>query len=186
MLKLKIAYVAAQYMAERIENEYIHAKQRAILELKLPDSSPLPSNRQIKKIVKEITVNKIGFDEFKKRLNIMRKCAEEIMTIIEDHDPHLIGSVRNGSIRDGSDIDIHAYGDPEHILSKLESFGYKDVDLESVENEKGEFNHIRWSDTFFDIEITVYPWSKRNEIPYSSITKKPMIRWTVEKLRKFI
>lgn len=180
-----IAQLAAKHLLNRIESEYLHAKERARIELKLPEGTSLPSNRQIKKIIRQLSLEKMGEEEFETLLDNMRLLAEEIMTVIEEHDPFLLGSVLNSTIREGSDIDIHAYGNPDAILSKLENFGYEEIDLEEVENIKGIFYHLRWIEKF-PVEITVYPWSERNVVPYSSITGKPMERWSLEKLRKNI
>ena len=185
MSKEMIAKIAARYMIERSETEYLYAKERARLTLGLPDSYPLPSNRQIKKCIKLFTQNEMGKESFLNQLTEMRTLAEEIMTILEENDPHLIGSVAQGTIRKDSDIDIHAYGNPEEIKQKLENFNYQNIEIETVENEKGEFSHIQLVEKF-RVEITVYSWEDRLEIPYSSVTGKPMLRFTLQQTRKLL
>lgn len=183
--KRQIALLAAKYMVDRVETEYLHAKEKAIQELRA-DRGHMPSNRQIKHLIKALTENQLGKEEINKRLTIMRSLAEEIMSFIEEYDPHLIGSVLHGTIRDGSDIDIHAYGDAEEIQDRLETVGYE-VSLETVENIKGSFSHLRIdpeSQFHCAIEITIYTWSERHQIMISSISQKPMKRWNLTKLRR--
>ena len=48
MNQKRLALEAARLMVERVETEYLHAKERAILMLGLPYNTPYPTNRQIK------------------------------------------------------------------------------------------------------------------------------------------
>jgi hypothetical protein len=152
--------------------------------LGLSSESRLPSNRQIKDCIKSITKAQLGAEELERRVREMREIAEQIMTAIADCDPFLIGSSLSGQIRLGSDIDIHAYSDDSHILiNQLGTYGYEDVEEELVENRKGSFVHLRWHEKGYPVEITVYPWSWRQIILYSSVTAKPMKRADLEAVR---
>ncbi len=105
----RLALEAARLMVDRTETEYLHAKERAILMLGLPFNTPYPTNRQIKLMIGELTRKKLGADVMTARVRAMRQIAEEIMSVLEDFDPYLIGSTLSGLIRDSSDIDLHAY-----------------------------------------------------------------------------
>lgn len=117
----------------------------------------------------------------------MREIALELMLIIEEHDPFLIGSTLSGKIRATSDIDLHAYADsPLEIQERLEMCGYKDIELEEIENLKGYFMHLKWEKNGFPVEITVYPWKKRDEKPISSVTGNLMKRADIAAVRKVL
>ena len=75
----------------------------------------------------------------------MRELAEELMTVLEEFDPYLIGSTLSGQIRESSDVDLHVYCDHfEEVRGRLAAAGYDGVEVEFVENMKGEFVHLRW------------------------------------------
>jgi predicted nucleotidyltransferase len=179
----RLALEAARLMVERIETEYLHAKERAILLLGLPYNTPYPTNRQIKEYIAKLTRRQLGPEVMTARVREMREIAEEIMTVLQDFDPHLIGSTLSGQIRDSSDIDLHVYCDHHLEVERLMSFGYTGVEPEYVENQKGTFVHLRWLEKGYPVEITVHNWSQRSEIPISSVTGKPMKRADLDALR---
>ena len=174
-------------MAAGAENEYIHAKTRALQMLGISGQTRLPSNRKIKDCIARLTQEEIGADEVHRRLRAMRQIAYDLMTILEIFDPFLIGSTLTGEIRRSSDIDLHVYSDDfAEVEEHLAIFGYDDVDIELVENRKGSFVHLRWMEQGFPIEITLYPWSWRGVTLYSSVTGKVMKRADIHDVRKIL
>ncbi len=174
-------------MVERIETEYLHAKERAILVLGLPYNTPYPTNRQIKDCMARFTRGQMGPEAMQGRVRQMRELAEELMTILGEFDPHLIGSTLSGQIRASSDIDLHVYcHNFAEAQERLRAFGYSDVEAEFVENQKGCFVHLRWLEDDFPVEITVHDWAQRHEVMVSSVTGKPMKRADLEALRKLL
>lgn len=187
LARRRIAEEAARLMIEGTESEYLHAKERAIMMLGLSDQCPLPSNKEIKDCIASLTQAELGPDELNRRLKEMREIAEQVMTVIEDCDPFLIGSVLSGQIRRSSDIDLHAYSDDvAAVKSMLHTCGYEEVEEEIVENLKGSFVHLRWCERDYPVEITIYPWSWRDIVLYSSVTGKPMKRADLDATRKLI
>ena len=174
-------------MVEGFESEYLNAKERAILTLGMSGQSRLPSNRKVRECIGRITQYQLGNEEVKRRIYEMRVIAERIMSLIDDCDPFLIGSTLSGEIRNGSDIDLHAYSDDFQILKeRLHLFGIDDVEEEFVENMKGSFCHLKWNEQGYPVEITLYPWSWRELIPISSVTGKPMKRAELKSVRKLL
>jgi len=183
----RLALEAARLMVERIETEYLHAKERAILMLGLPYNTPYPTNRQIKRCIARLTKNRMGPGPMAARVQQMRELAEEIMTVLVDFDPHLIGSTLSGQIRESSDIDLHVYCHHyTEVQMRLLSFGYEGVEEELVENQKGTFVHLRWLEQGIPMEITVHSWEQRGAVMFSSVTGKPMKRADLEAVRKLL
>ena len=183
----RLALEAARLMVERIETEYLHAKERAILILGLPYNTPYPTNKQIKDYIAKLTRNQLGTEAMAAQVRRMRQTAEEIMTVLEDFDPRLIGSTLSGQIRDSSDIDLHVYCHHySEVQQRLLTFGYEDVEEEFVENQKGTFVHLRWLEESIPVEITIHNWSQLGEVFISSITGKPMKRADLETVRKLL
>jgi predicted nucleotidyltransferase len=183
----RLAEEAARLMAEGVESEYLHAKERAASMLGLSSQARLPTNRQIKEYIGQFTKNELGPEQTARQLQAMREIAEEIMSVIENNDPFLIGSTLTGEIRNGSDIDLHAYCDDYRELKDSLAFsGYEGAEEELVENIKGSFVHLRWYEGPYPVEITVYPWSWRHIEMISSVTGKPMKRAAIGAVRRLI
>lgn len=183
----RVAEEAARLIITGVESEYLHAKERAIMMLGLSSDSARPANRKIKDCISRMTIEELGGEEVKRRLSEMRKIALEIMEVICDNDPYLIGSTLSGKIRRASDIDIHAYSDnQEELEASLSDLGYEEIECETVDNLKGRFVHFKWIEKSYPVEITVYPWSWRDQVPISSVTQKPMKRLDLDGLRKLL
>ncbi|RTL41010.1 MAG: hypothetical protein EKK48_14860 [Candidatus Melainabacteria bacterium] len=183
----RFAEEAARFMAEGSEDEYLHAKERAMMMLGLTGQTRLPSNKKIRGWVRRITEDELGPDEVKRRVREMREIALAIMTVIEDCDPHLIGSTLSGEIRLSSDIDLHAYSDDfEELIDALQKWGYEGIETELVENRKGSFVHLKWIEQGYPVEITVYQWADRDVVQISSVTGRPMKRADTYKLQNLL
>ncbi len=95
------------------------------------------------------------------RLIQMRKDALEIMKLLFDYCPILIGSVWRGTINRTSDIDIEAYHDePNTVTSSLKAEGVKIQKTETVTvTEKGKtsesFHIFAETPGAFIVEIAV-------------------------------
>ena len=182
-----VARAAARFMVDGLECEYLGAKERAVSMLGLGSQVRLPSNRQIKECIAQLTRDQLGDDEVARRLKAMRRIACDVMTAFSEFDVYLIGSTLSGKIRDTSDIDFHVYCDqPAYLIELLQEWGYEEVEEELVENRKGSFVHLRWCEMGYPVEITVYPVSEAGLTPYSSITGKPMKRATLAQVRQLL
>jgi hypothetical protein len=183
----RLAEEAARLMVDGVETEYLHAKERASMMLGMTGQARFPSNKEIRECILQLTRTRLGDDEVERRVQQMRTIAEEIMSVIEEYDPHLIGSTLTGEIRESSDIDLHAYCDDyEILLTLLTERGYEDIEPEIIENRKGSFVHLRWNENLYPVEITIYPWSWRDIVPISSVTTKPMKRADLLAVRKML
>lgn len=183
----RVAEEAARFMVDGTETEYLQAKERALLMLGLSDQTRMPTNKAVKEYISRLTRSKLGDDEVRRRVREMREIAEQIMAVIEDCDPFLIGSTLTGQIRETSDIDLHAYSDNhEETMTLLSERGYEDVEAELVENLKGTFVHLRWEESSYPVEITIYPWSWRDIVLNDSVTGKPMKRSDIAGVRHLL
>lgn len=185
--RVQVAQEAAKFMLDGAENEYLHAKERATLKLGISGHNHFPSNKTVKGMISLLAKAELGEHEIKARVRRMREIALEIMLILDEKDPFLIGSTLSGKIRATSDIDLHAYADdPLEIQEKLELCGFTEIELEEIENLKGYFMHLKWEEEGFPVEITVYPWKNRDVQPISSVTGKLMKRADVNALKKIL
>ncbi|MBS2009360.1 MAG: hypothetical protein JST01_20060 [Cyanobacteria bacterium SZAS TMP-1] len=182
-----VARAAARFMVDGLESEYLGAKERAVAMLGLGAQCRLPSNKQIRECIAQLTRDDLGDNELNRRLREMREIACRVMTALDDFDPFLIGSTLSGEIHSASDIDLHAYCDqPVALVERLEEWDFEGVEEEYVENRKGQFVHLRWSEEGYPVEVTVYPVGWRDLVPMSSVTGKPMKRAALAQVRRLI
>ncbi len=110
-LRRQIAWDAARLMYSREVSEYYAAKQKAARRLCKGWLKPadLPTNAEIREQVQLLIRLHEGPEPHAKRLLAMRMRAVWWMRRLAAFHPQLIGSVLTGSIRQGSDIDLHVY-----------------------------------------------------------------------------
>jgi predicted nucleotidyltransferase len=121
-LRCKIAREAATLLYFGAEKEYKQAKLKAAETFGVHF---LPSNLEVAVELDKIAEAHEGSAR-KERLIQMRKEALEIMKVLKEYCPLLIGSVWRGTIRQGSDIDIALYHDlPYEVVGVLRKNGVK-------------------------------------------------------------
>jgi predicted nucleotidyltransferase len=121
MLRERVAREAALLLYLSQEKEYKQAKQKAA---EILNCRNLPSNREIAEELDRIAEEREGVSK-KSLLLRMRMEAQEIMTVIKDYNPRLVGSVWRGTAHRSSDIDILAYTQNHiHVLNQLQKQNY--------------------------------------------------------------
>jgi predicted nucleotidyltransferase len=117
-LRESIAGQAARLLYYGLVEEYIQAKERAadMMGVKL-----LPSNREVAFKLDELA-DEVEGSSRKKLIELLRKEAKEIMGVLEEYKPRLIGSVWRGTARKGSDIDISVFSlKPEEVYRRIKA-----------------------------------------------------------------
>lgn len=190
-LRRQIAFQAAQMMYQRFETEYFTAKRKAASQLGVDyrhRPSDLPSNREIRDQVQAMARMHEGPKRVEK-LRDMRVEALRLMRRLARFRPRLIGSVRTGHVRKGSDIDIHIFTDSLALVTDLlEEQGLQfDVEHKRVikHGEERMFTHIRVHDRY-PYELTVYPEDKAHYVFKSSITGKAIERASIAELEELL
>ena len=118
----KVAKEAATLLYFGAAKEYKQAKLKAA---KTIGSNFLPSNLEVALELDKIADMLEGPARIERLVKI-RKEALQIMTVLKEYCPVLIGSVWRGNIRQGSDIDISMYHDtPDDIMDTLKEKGFK-------------------------------------------------------------
>ena len=129
MLRNRVAQGAALLLYTSQEKEYKQAKERAAETL---SARILPSNREVVEELDRIAEEREGTKR-KELLLRMRKEAQEIMEVLKEFSPRLVGSVWRGTARKGSDIDIMAYSqDHLQILKYLQKHSFEIVGSERL------------------------------------------------------
>ncbi|MGB9675870.1 MAG: nucleotidyltransferase domain-containing protein [Candidatus Bathyarchaeales archaeon] len=153
----KVAKEAASLIYFGIEKEYKQAKVKAADALGVKF---LPTNIEV-----AVELDKIA-DEYegkarRERLIKMRREALEVMKLLAEYHPIVVGSVWRGTIHHQSDVDVIVFNDkPEEVLKTLEKSGLKIVHAQKVtameKEEKRDSLHIFLeSPTKEEIEVIV-------------------------------
>src|SRR4051795_5250769 len=164
-IRRQIAFLAAQLMYQRTESEYFTAKRKAARQLGLEyrfRPADLPTNREIRDQIQAMA----RMHEGAKRLTHLRDMRIEalrLMRLLARFRPRLIGSVRTGHVRKGSDIDIHIFADSLAIVTDtLDELALQyDVEQKRIikHDEERHFTHIHVFDRT-QFELTLYPEDK--------------------------
>jgi predicted nucleotidyltransferase len=121
-LKHRVAREAATLLYFGAEKEYKQAKEKAAETFGVHF---LPSNIEVALELDKVAEENEG--AIRKEILIqMRREALDVMRLLTEFCPVLIGSVWRGTIKQGSDIDIAVYTDqPEEIFGVLKAGGLK-------------------------------------------------------------
>jgi predicted nucleotidyltransferase len=138
-LRKRVAEEAAAILYTEQEKEYKQAKLRAAKTLGLHF---LPSNAEVAAELDRISEEREG-EKKKEKLVQMRLEALQIMQVLRDFSPMLVGSVWRGTAHLKSDIDIIVYAKNEQqIVSKLYDNHYTVTKIEAQAiTKKGKKEH---------------------------------------------
>jgi len=186
-IRRQIAFLAAQMMYHRTETEYFTAKRKAARQLGVEyrhRPADLPSNKEIRDQIQAMARMHEGPKRLEK-LRDMRLDALRLMRLLARFRPRLIGSVRTGHVRKGSDIDIHIFWESLALVTDtLDELGLQyDVEHKRIikHGEERSFTHIHVFDNH-NFELTLYPADKVHYVFKSSITGKAIERASIAEL----
>ena len=111
----EVAREAARLIYKGAYKEYKDAKEAAARSL---GARSVPSNREVADELDRLAEEAESPDRLR-RLTEMRETALEVMRLLGDLSPKLIGSVWRGTAWKGSDVDVVVYGDPDEAERRL-------------------------------------------------------------------
>ena len=126
--RAELANAAARLMVEHGITDLHLAKRKAVRQLSLPESQPLPSNEEVQTALREYQAIFVG-DEQQQHLRFLREVAVDLMHQLSDFRPYLTGSVLDGTAGEFSSIDLLLFADSA-----------KDVEIFLL-NEQLAFHH---------------------------------------------
>jgi hypothetical protein len=109
-LRQLIAQKAAQMMAEDGINDFGYAKKKASKQLGVADASVMPTNAEIEEEIR-LYHEIYNADEQPQELAKLRQAALMTMQLFAKFNPHLTGSVLDGSAGKFSQTNIHLFVD---------------------------------------------------------------------------
>ncbi len=117
-MRRRIAHAAARMLAEDGSLDYGSAKRKAARQLGAPDSGNLPDNQQVEEALRSYQ-SLYQADETRAQLTLLRQVAIEYMERLEAFDPHLTGSVLNGTAGRHADINLQLFTDHQKDVEFL-------------------------------------------------------------------
>lgn len=105
-----VAQTAARLMAEDGINDFAYAKKKAARQLGVSEISSLPTNIEIEEEIK-IYHQLYNSEEQPQELRKLRKAALITMQLFERFNPHLTGSVLEGTAGKNGQTEIHLFAD---------------------------------------------------------------------------
>lgn len=154
-----IADAAARLLALDGSQDYGSAKRKAARQLGAADSQNLPDNQEIENALREYQAI-FQAEAAPNRLAQLRKVAMEYMERLIDYDPHLTGSVLNGTAGKHSDINLQLFTEKEKDIEFLlmgSPEPYRTAERRSNEPGGAVYPRFIIDDPRATIDITVYP-----------------------------
>jgi len=109
-IRQMIAQQAARMMAEEGVHDFAYAKKKAGRQLGVSENSGMPTNAEIEEEIR-LYHEIYNADEQPQMLAQLRKTALMTMQLFERFNPHLTGSVLDGTASKHSQTDIHLFAD---------------------------------------------------------------------------
>lgn len=182
-----VAVEAARLLYTRECKEYFQAKRLAARRL---STKVLPTNSEIHQQLL-LLAERLEGDDRSRRLLEMRRVALEMMTLLSQFEPRLIGSTWTGHIRHGSDIDLNLYSDSLQAVTSCLDQAAIPFQLERVSSRKHgqerDFLHLHvHHPSGQSVEVTLYPREQLKVHPTCSITGGPMPRGSLAQLQQVL
>jgi len=108
--RASICDTAARLIAEEGISDYSQAKRKALRQLGLPESTPLPSNAAVEAALREWQAVFQDEEQIERVAHLRRKAAE-LMEILQEFRPYLTGSVLDGTAGRYAEIDLQLFAD---------------------------------------------------------------------------
>lgn len=161
-----IADAAARLLAHDGSQDYGSAKRKAARQLGAADSQNLPDNQEIENALREYQAI-FQAEAAPSWLAKLREVAIEYMERLSDYDPHLTGSVLNGTAGKHSDINLQLFTEKEKEIEFLlmkSPEPYRTAERRSNESVGMVYPRFIIDDPRATIDITVYPTNELRKL----------------------
>lgn len=158
-MRRRIAHAAARILAEDGSLDYGSAKRKAARQLGAPSSGSLPDNQEVEEALRSYQAL-YQADETRAQLAHLRAVAIDYMERLADFDPHLTGSVLNGTAGRHAGIQLQLFTDRqkevEFLLMGL-GVPYQAGETRPVETPSRACPRFLIDDPRATVELTVFP-----------------------------
>jgi hypothetical protein len=174
-MRIRIAQLAAQLMAEHGIRDYGLAKRKAARQLGAPDSHSLPGNDEIDAALKDYQALYLS-DIQADHIAMLRQQALAVMRALARFEPTLVGGVANGSATRHADIEIEAHADSgkdfeQYLLNQGIDFKIRDRGEQAA--------YLLYSDP---ADVLIWLMPERQRLTSARQRNEPQQRLSIEQL----
>lgn len=158
-MRRRIAHAAARLLAEDGSLDYGSAKRKAARQLGALEGGSLPDNQQIEEALRSYQAL-YQADESRAQLALLRQVAIEYMEQLTDFDPHLTGSVLNGTAGRHAGVTLQLFTDQQkEVEFRVMDFAspYQAAEYRSTDSPPKIHPRFVVDDPRATVEIIVYP-----------------------------
>jgi hypothetical protein len=189
-LRRALAQEAARIMAEHGIEDFLQAKRKAADRLGVHDVAVLPKNVEIEAALRA-HLRLFRRDSHDDSLKDQRRIALDIMRLLAEFEPRLVGSVLTGTATNHSDINLHLFADrSETVAIRLLDL---DIPHEFYERRvkmdaERSVSHpaLRFDANGRTVDATVFPIDGIRQSPYSPVDGRPMKRADAREVAELI
>jgi hypothetical protein len=180
-VRQQLAEEAARLIVEHGIQDFALAKRKAAERLGVSaHAGALPSNAQIQEQVVE-RQRIFEPEAHDQRLAKLRSVASDVMEVLDEFRPKLVGAVLDGTATLTSAVELHVFSDaPEAVAATLEARGYRLHDTQRrFRFSRDVAEQIPGYDLMVDgeeLEVMVFPERGSGHSPLSPVDGKPMRR----------
>ncbi len=167
-------------MAEHGIEDFLQAKRKAADRLGVNDVAVLPKNIEIEAALRAHQ-RLFGGESHDHTLKEQRRIALDIMRLLQEFQPRLVGSVLTGTATNYSDINLHLFADqPESVAIRLfdlaipHEFYERRVKMDAERSVNRPA--LRFDANGRTVDATVFPIDGIRQSPYSPVDGRPMKR----------
>ena len=180
VLREQLAQEAARLITEHGINDYGQAKRRAAARFGVRNAGALPSNTEIELSVIE-RQRIFDPDLHESRVTAMRIIAIEIMEMLDEFQPRLVGPVLAGTVTESSPVELHVYTDsPECVLQVLDQSGINSRDYQRRYRLSTRHESIipgfRFRRQGEPVYVLTFPEKGLRQPPISPVDRRPIRR----------
>lgn len=189
-IRKNIAHEAAKLVALEGLEDFLQAKKKAAQQLNIKNKRLLPSNSEIEIALIEYQ-SLFQNDKQHQIICELRKIACKTMSLLEEFDPRLVGSVLAGTANENSETIIHVFSEtPEFVSLFLENNGIPvticERRLKVEKKNHAYFTAFKFIAGNTNIVLIILPPALLRNAPFDPITQRPMKRARLHDVKKLV
>lgn len=189
-VRAMIAQEAARIMHEESVHDYCQAKDKACVRLNIGADGPLPRNEEVQ-LALETYLRVFKAETQTLHMQQLRSVAREAMQFLSVFQPHLVGSVLNGTADVHSTVHLHVFADTveEVTLFLLEKQIPHEISADWVRytnHDQQQVPVVRFVAGGTPIELAVFPQNALRQPPLSVVDGKVQKRVNLAGLQSIL
>lgn len=180
---------AARIMIDHGVSDYQFAKKKAVQRLGIsPRRTDLPSNKEIGDAMR-VRLRLFDGDGLNERYYKRLDRAVEIMGLLDEFRPRLVGPLLDGIATQHGAVELHLFCDaPEHVMERLQvmQLAHKPFDkrvrFPSDRYEQVPGFSFEWRSSAFDALVFKYQWIR--QAPICPVEGRPMRRASANRVQE--